>query len=200
MRVYVEVGAKRVFACAADWPGWCRSGKSEDVAIDSLLAYADRYAAVAPHLEVGTPVVTDRLPGSATTDFGAPGQVPPCDGDAPLPPKWLDVLTASWRLLDQVAASAPAELRKGPRGGGRDRDAVVQHVLSAEASYARQIGVKHREPAFDDVAAVTALRDDIVSTLEVGPSVTRWPSRYFVRRTAWHVLDHVWEIEDRSVA
>ncbi len=22
-------------------------------------------------------------------------------------------------------------------------------------------------------------------------------ARYFVRRTAWHVLDHLWEIEDR---
>ena len=25
-----------------------------------------------------------------------------------------------------------------------------------------------------------------------------WTPRYFVRRTAWHALDHAWEIEDRS--
>jgi len=27
----------------------------------------------------------------------------------------------------------------------------------------------------------------------------RWLPRYFVRRMAWHVLDHIWEIEDRIV-
>ena len=26
---------------------------------------------------------------------------------------------------------------------------------------------------------------------------SRWGPRYFVRRSAWHALDHAWEIEDR---
>jgi hypothetical protein len=26
----------------------------------------------------------------------------------------------------------------------------------------------------------------------------RWPPRYVARRMAWHLLDHAWEIEDRS--
>ncbi len=195
MRVYLEVGAKKVFACAEDWPGWCRAGRTEDAAIEALLSYADRYRAVAPSVVVDDVVVTDRLAGNATTDFGAPGIVPPCD-DAALPGSWVEVLEASWRALDAVAESAPAVLRKGPRGGGRDRDAVVQHVVSAECSYARQIGVRHREPSDRD--AVAALRADIASALRAGPEVAKWPPRYFVRRAAWHVLDHVWEIEDRS--
>jgi hypothetical protein len=26
----------------------------------------------------------------------------------------------------------------------------------------------------------------------------RWPARYAIRRSAWHALDHAWEIEDRA--
>jgi hypothetical protein len=37
-------------------------------------------------------------------------------------------------------------------------------------------------------------------TPEPGPRRKRpfWQPRYFVRRSAWHALDHAWEIEDRS--
>jgi hypothetical protein len=198
VRVYLEVGPKRVFACAEDWPGWSRIGRTEEAALEELLSYADRYAVVAPQLSVGKPVITDRVPGDATTDYGAPGKVPPCDVDAPLPDSWPGILEASWQLLDDVVATASAELRKGPRGGGRDRDAVVQHVLNAERSYARKIGVKHKEMAYDDTAAIAAMRDDILTTLRSGPVDPGWPPRYFVRRTAWHVLDHAWEIQDKS--
>jgi hypothetical protein len=198
VRVYLEVGTKRVFACAEDWPGWSRSGRNEEAAIEALLSYADRYAPVAPELEVDDPVITERIPGDGSTDFGAPGRVPPCDVDRPLPDSWIDIMMASWQLLDDIVAEAPAALRKGPRGGGRDRDAVVQHVVSAERSYARQLGVKHKEPAFADPAAVSALRADIVAALRDGTAEFTWPARYFVRRTTWHVLDHAWEIQDKS--
>ena len=198
MRVYLEVGTKRVFACAEDWPGWSRSGRNEEAAIEELFSYADRYAPVAHGMKVEDPVITDRIPGDGSTDFGAPGRVPPCDLDGPLPDSWLEIMARSWQLLDDVAAVASASLRKGPRGGGRDRDAVVQHVVSAERSYARQLGVKHKEPAFDDVAAVSALRADIVAALRDGAAELKWPARYFVRRTTWHVLDHAWEIQDKS--
>jgi hypothetical protein len=36
------------------------------------------------------------------------------------------------------------ELRKGPRGGGRDPEKIMEHVLGAEASYFRQLGWKHK--------------------------------------------------------
>jgi hypothetical protein len=105
-------------------------------------------------------------------------------------------------VLDNVAKTSPAELRKGPRGGGRDRDKMLQHVISAEAAYARKIGVKHKEPALGDAAAIRALRDDIVAVLRAARSGdplrdNGWPARYAARRIAWHVLDHAWEMEDR---
>jgi len=212
--VYLEVGTKRVFAAALEWPGWCRSGKSEEHALDSLAAYAERYAAVAREAGVAFPYtqampfhVVERLPGTAGyTDFGAPGAVATRDGD-PLNVEQagrLAVLVrAAWVVFEQVAAMAPAELRKGPRGGGRDRDRVIDHVLGAEALYARKLGVIHRQPERDDAPALAALRDDIVAALSV-PSKgtplgsTEWPPRYAARRISWHVLDHAWEMEDRG--
>src|SRR5215210_224157 len=88
-RVYLEIGKKRVFACALDWPGWCRSGKTEEHALETLAAYAERYAVVARAAGVHFPAsvqndfdVVERLPGSAGyTDFGAPGAVPKSDAE-----------------------------------------------------------------------------------------------------------------------
>jgi hypothetical protein len=202
MKVYVEAADKKAFACAVDWPGWCRAGKNEDAALASLVAYTARYAEVTDLAGVafrpGQPEVVERLPGNATTAFGAPGVVPSLDVGAKVTDKAIALLAASWTYLDGVAAASPAELRKGPRGGGRDRDKMLQHVIGAEAAYARQIGVKHKEPEPADRAAVHALRDDIVAALRAGVKETKWPPRYFVRRTAWHVLDHAWEMQDRS--
>jgi hypothetical protein len=98
-------------------------------------------------------------------------------------------------------AHAPKELRKGPRGGGRDRDAVAAHVVAAETAYARKLGVRHRAPV--TAAEIAELRADIAQTLataRVGEPLVAsgWLPRYAARRIAWHVLDHAWEIEDRS--
>jgi hypothetical protein len=106
-------------------------------------------------------------------------------------------------VLDRVAAGAPAKLRKGPRGGGRDRDAVVTHVLDAEASYARKLGLRFRPPAPGDKKAIAEAREAILGVLRrtssgVPPGEKGWPPRYAARRIAWHVLDHAWEIEDKS--
>jgi hypothetical protein len=111
------------------------------------------------------------------------------------------LLTASWELIAEVAAKSPAELRKGPRGGGRDRDKMLDHVVGSEAGYARQLGIKHKPPAFDDEAAVTALRADLLTVLgkpTPAGDQPKWPHRYATRRIVWHVLDHVWEMEDRA--
>jgi hypothetical protein len=202
LRVYVEATDKKAFACSVDWPGWCRSGKDAGAALERLLDYQERYAEVVRGaglaFDPGEPQVIERIAGNATTTFGAPGVIPTCDVDEPVSREAIAVLKASWQLLADVAATAPAELRKGPRGGGRDRDKVVQHVAAAEASYARKIGVKHKEPAPGDAAAVQAMRADIVDALASGVTGNSWPPAYFVRRTAWHVLDHAWEIQDRS--
>ncbi len=211
--VYLESGKKRVFACALEWPGWCRSGKSEDHALAELAAYAERYAAVAQ--EAGAPFpgtrgngfeVVERLAGSVTTDFGAPAAIPTSDRQ-PLTREDAErhaaLVQAAWVVLDRVAAGAPAALRKGPRGGGRDRDSVVDHILGAEAAYARKLGVTHRQPSRADTHGIAALRAAILASLRAPADAPpleprQWPPRYAARRITWHVLDHAWEIEDRS--
>ncbi|NUR86402.1 MAG: hypothetical protein HOY71_20145 [Nonomuraea sp.] len=200
-RVYLELGPKKVFACSVDWPGWCRIGTSEEHALDTLMDYVPRYAVVATRAGVafdpGEPVVVERVPGSQMTDFGAPYAVPELDGQ-PLeePERGVALLRATWDLFDEVAAAAPAELRKGPRGGGRDRDKIVDHVTEAERSYARKLGVRHKP--YKSRADRDAMRDELVAALLDPPAESGWPVPYALRRTAWHVLDHVWEIEDKS--
>jgi hypothetical protein len=215
---YLEVGAKRVFAGALDWPGWCRASRNEEDALDALIAYGPRYARAmkggriaftAPKAS-STVAVVERLKGDATTDFGAPSIAPSADA-RPLDTKSLarerKVLRACWTAFDRAVEEAEGiELVKGPRGGGRDLDQIVGHVVGAEAGYARTIAAASPRDAGPDA------RDDVRSAVlkaldravreglpEKGPRGGRmWTARYFVRRAAWHVLDHAWEIEDRS--
>jgi hypothetical protein len=205
-RVYLEAGSKKVFACALDWPGWCRAGKTEEAALEALAAYADRYRPVAERAGVRFPrsagddlEVVERLTGDATTDFGAPSQVA-TDDEEPLTAararRLAALVEASWAVLDDVVAGAPASLRKGPRGGGRDRDKIVEHVEGAQESYARMIGLGKGERDRAGIAA--ALRAARKPRPEAEGKGKRWPYRYGARRIAWHVLDHAWEIEDRS--
>jgi hypothetical protein len=205
--VYLEVGAKRTFASAANWPGWCRSGKDEQAALGALATYAPRYELVARLAGVPFAVnasrfkVVERLKGNATTDFGAPG-IPAKEESQPLTAaqtkRMTDLVGACWAYLDKVVAKAPASLRKGPRGGGRDRDAMFIHVLGAEVDYAKKIGVRLKEPKNAEKSAVRASRKAILEGLANPIEVEKWPVPYVARRTAWHALDHAWEIEDRS--
>jgi hypothetical protein len=108
------------------------------------------------------------------------------------------LVRAAWEAFDDVVYDAPAELRKGPRGGGRDRDKIVDHVSAAEAGYAATMRLKLLQPAYGDAAAVARFREAIIGGLENPAPNARWPVRYAARRIAWHALDHAWEIEDRS--
>jgi hypothetical protein len=197
VQVAVEVGKKKSFASALDWPGWSRSGKDEAAAIEVLLDYVERYRVVTNRAGVefrpGRIDVVERLAGSATTDFGAPDAIAerehgPLTG--PEAERIASLVSASWDVFADVVAAAPAELRKGPRGGGRDRDKMVLHVVEAEQAYARKLGLGKPNQRPD-------LRADIVAAIRARPNDTAWPVRYAARRIAWHVLDHAWEIEDR---
>jgi hypothetical protein len=205
--VYVEKGPKKVFACALEWPGWARSGKTEDEALRTLAEYAERYRPVAARAGVRFPKsaaddlrVVERVKGSSSTDFGVPAALD-VDADQRALTKasagrLADLVEAAWAYFDDVARRAPASLRKGPRGGGRDRDAIVAHVRDAEAAYGNKIGVR---PATRDalVDALRAARRAMPESTATGKS-TPWPYRYAARRIAWHALDHAWEIEDKS--
>ena len=117
------------------------------------------------------------------------GASPAAEGGA----NFASILEACWRAFDATVADAPAELSKGPRGGGRDRDRIAAHLLDAERAYARKLGVRlpPRTPIGEH-------REALLETIRHDASSGAWPARYAVRRIAWHVLDHRWEIEDRS--
>lgn len=211
--VYIESGSKRVFACSLDWPGLCRSGKDEAQALNALASHVSRYADVAAGAGVPFPatggddlVVVERVPGSSSTDFGVPGAQAKRDAEAmdgEEAKRQTALLEASWRVFDGIVAAAPAELRKGPRGGGRDRDKIVDHVLGAEAGYSRLLGLRLSAPQRHHAEAVSefreAIRDRLSGSSDGRPLAARgWPARYAIRRIAWHVLDHAWEIQDRD--
>ena len=220
--IYLEIGGKRTFAGAIDWPGWCRSGPDEAAALQALVDYGPRYARVLRAKEFAFKApkdlsafhVIERMKGNATTDFGAPSLAPSADAkpvnDAELQ-RFQSILKACWRFFDAKTRSAGGkELRKGPRGGGRELVGIMEHLLGSDAGYLSGLGsrVKLDESAKPS-EEIKRIRKSILEALtaaahgevaERGPrGGIRWKPRYFVRRVAWHVLDHAWEIEDRVV-
>jgi hypothetical protein len=220
IEVYLETGSKRTFAGALDWPGWCRSGRDEESALQVLLEYGPRYARAvrSARLDFSAPAETsvftiiERLKGNATTDFGAPDASPAGDTrpikEAELE-RFRSLLQACWKSFDAAAsAAAGRELRKGPRGGGRELDGIAQHLLDSDAAYLSSLGWKIKP---DDVPdkALSQIREATLKALEATAGIgvpepgprggKRWTARYFVRRLAWHLLDHTWELEDRVV-
>lgn len=217
--VSLELGSKKVFASAIDWPGWSRGARDEDGAIEALIGHGARYkVAIGPvGAELELPAarsdltIAERLDGNAGTDFGVPTRSTRHDrepvDDAELG-RLTAILEASWATFDRVtAAAAGVTLRKGPRGGGRELDGIVAHVLEAEKAYLVRIGGQfRRSDAADDemaevrrraIAALAArVHDEPLPASHRGGTI--WLSPYFVRRSAWHALDHAWEIEDRS--
>ncbi len=212
--VTLEQTPKKTFASAADWPGWSRSGKTEDLALEALAAYATRYALVAEPVDASFPVrvaardleIVERNPGSAGTEYGVPSGPTEHDArplDALAAERLAGIVAAAWTACDRIASSAPEELRKGPRGGGRNTSKVIAHVMDADRAYANQIGIKVAMFAPDDTAAARSMRDQMLEVLRAARDGSplagrRWPARYAAHRIAWHALDHAWEIEDRT--
>jgi hypothetical protein len=210
--VSIEAGTKKAFATAVDWPGWSRSGKTEELAIESLIAHADRYALIAraagedfnpKRVDVD---VVEHVTGGGGTDFGVPEQVTQQDRrsvTAPQGARLAALVEATWDAFDAISATAPEELRKGPRGGGRDTSKIRDHVFGSEQSYAKVMGVKRKEFPTSDRVALDDLRAEMLDVLREPSDGSplagkRWTTRYAAHRVAWHALDHAWEIQDRS--
>ncbi len=212
IQVVLETTPKKAFATAIDWPGWSRAGKTPELAMEALAAYESRYreairsaAARLPMDAVDRFEVIEQLDGNATTAFGAPGAIAEADHkptDRAAATRLAEFLETAWATFDRTAKAAPATLRKGPRGGGRDTPKIVDHVNAADHGYAGAVGIRISPPRSDDPAGVDALRAailDVVRTPSDGSPVHKtWTVRFLVRRSAWHALDHAWEIEDRS--
>lgn len=220
IEIYLEIGSTRTFAAAINWPGWSRSGRDEASAIQTLCDYGPRYARVlkstglkfSPPSEVSAFDIVERLEGNATTDFGALSLTLPSDTepvDAAELKRWQTILQACWQAFDDATQAAEGHsLRKGPRGGGRDLEKIIEHVRDVNNSYLKNLGRTLKlDSEINPREALTPIREAILTTLEAavkgeipdrGPrGGLRWTPRYFVRRLAWHELDHTWEIEDR---
>jgi hypothetical protein len=214
LSVVLEVAPKRAFASALDWPGWSRGAKTDDEAIAALLAYAPRYAAVArrakvafhPPATVRGITVVERLDGGGGTEFGVPGEAARAEAEpisAAELKRLIALLRAAWTTFDAAAAKAKGvKLTLGPRGGGRQVPKMVDHVREAEAAYLHQLGAKAgaRPMAVLRDAFIEALTARATGAPVPDPNKVKkpWDPRYAVRRSAWHALDHAWEIEDRS--
>lgn len=218
--IYLEIGEKKVFAGSVAWPGWCRSGRDEESAIQALLDSGLRYAKIMgstdlgfePPEKISSFYIVERLEGNRTTDFGAPDMPLPQDQqsiDADELERFKTLLKSCWEAFDRAIKKAEGkELRKGPRGGGRDLEKIIEHVIGADEAYLKRIGWKienFQETNPDERLA--RIRDEILEGLTTaardelpteGPrGGKRWQPRYYLRRVAWHVIDHTWEIEDR---
>ncbi len=217
VRVMIEQGKKkRVVACAFDWPGWDRSARIGEDVLAVLAAYRPRYAKVAELAGFGAEFgatgeleVVERLEGIGMTDFyGLSGRTAAPENDAMTAAECerkIALLRASWNTFDNVAARVSPELQKGPRGGGRDRDQIIRHVNGAEIDeFAPKVGVKVPLETRDDAEALRAYRDAFVEGIREhharGESARSWALQFLIRRCAWHMLDHAWEMEDKDLS
>jgi hypothetical protein len=216
VRVMLEQGKKkRVVACAFDWPGWDRSARIGEDVLAVLAAYRPRYAKVAELAGFGTAFaaagefeVVERLDGIGMTDYygvsgraAAPEYTSMTDAECE---RKIALLRASWSTFDGAAARVSPELRKGPRGGGRERDQIVWHVNGSEIGvFAPKVGVKAPAEIVGDAEALRAYRDAVVDGIRDrhtrGEPARSWALQFLIRRCAWHMLDHAWELEDRDL-
>lgn len=219
LRVALEIGprGKKVVAFASDWPGLERGATSEEAAIERLHAYLPRYAPVAKRagLEAEFAAVTtgetvdviERFPGTGSTDFwGISFAFSDRDRQAPSRDaldRELRLLRACWALFDSVRGRVSAQMHKGPRGGGRDRDDIAGHVIRVEQDFAQKVGVPTSQDALLSDEGLNAHRDAYCQAIRAfqaeGKLARTWPLRYLIRHTAYHTLDHTWEMEDKDL-
>ncbi len=220
--IFIEKTRKKTFAGAVDWPGWCRSGKNGESTLQALFQYASRYSELMkiagipfdPPQSTADFVITDQVEGNATTSFGAPAIILQADllpADEKDYQHWRKILKACWKAFDDSYQNALGkELRKGPRGGGRDAEGILNHVLEADLAYLKRMARSYRRNLENDLMTeIRQVRHQILAVLDVseneglpeqGPrGGIIWPVRFFIRRVVWHTLDHQWEIDDRVI-
>jgi hypothetical protein len=220
IRTVIEHGLrdKRSAAFALDWPGWSRGAKSADVALETLESYRERYrpitdiAGMAREFDAAGPleIVEDRI-GTGSTDFWGISFAPSSTehgpmGDAELE-RAIKLLRACWTYFDGVAARVSPEMRKGPRGGGRDRDRIIRHVIRNESEdFAKQVGLRNPEESALTPEGLKQHRETYVAAMraynagEVERRMRNWTLPFLIRHSAYHTLDHAWEMEDKDLS
>ena len=219
IRTVVERGpkGKKAVAFAVDWPGWSRGAKTPELALATLDAYRERYRPIAHAAGLAKEfdaagrlkVIEDRI-GTGSTDFWAISFSPSSPERKPLSgaelDRKLDLLQACWAFFDDVARRVSPEMRKGPRGDGRDRDRIIAHTIRTESEYfAKQVGLRIPEGSALTRRGLTAYRKKYVAAIRAyeGGTVRRmrsWTLPFLIRHSAFHVLDHAWEMEDKDLS
>ncbi|HEU5200117.1 MAG TPA: hypothetical protein VFU32_10790 [Ktedonobacterales bacterium] len=215
-RVMLEIGpkGKQVVAVAPDWPGLERGAKTGEAALERVQAYLPRYAQVAKlaGMEAAfaastTFDVVERYPGTGSTDFWgisfAFSDIDRQDLPSDELERELTLLQACWAFFDAVRGRVSPQMQKGPRGGGRDRDRIVRHTLGTEQDFAQKVGVRTPDGALLTEEGLQAHRDAYRTAIRAfhaqGKLARTWPLRYLIRHTAFHTLDHAWEMEDKDL-
>ena len=215
LRVILEVGKKRrVVAGAMDWPGLDRWGTTEEDALAKLSSYLHRYVPVAERAGLRSELegarnveVAERVPGSSSTDFWGIAHVPSRIEAGILSPAELErrlgLLQACWAEFDDVAARVAPELLPGPRSAGRSRDQIIRHVYANEPEqFSRKVEVRTPREVVLTPAGLLAHRAAYLEAIRAynaeGKAARTWPIQFLIRRTAHHVMDHAWELEDRD--
>jgi len=217
LRVLIEepTRGKRWVAVAADWPGLERGGKTEDEAVQKLARYVPRYLPVATRARLGSELASQtgveiigRYRGVGSTDFWgisfAPSPLDRGPYDAPAFDRQIRLLRAAWAEFDDTAARVSAELRPGARGGGRSRDVIVRHVMATEGGdFSKRVKAKSEWQDLQTPTALAEHRDRFVEAMRAwyaeGKPLGNWTIPYLLRHTAYHVLDHTWEMQDRDL-
>jgi hypothetical protein len=116
-------------------------------------------------------------------------------------------LQACWAFFDAVAARVSTEMRKGPRGGGRDRDTIISHTIRTESeNFARGVGLRIPEGAALSPEGLREHRARYVAAMRAynaGESPRRmrsWTVPFLIRHSAFHTLDDAWEMEDKDLS
>ena len=219
MRITLELGpkGKKVVAVAPDWPGLERGAKNGEAAVEKLRTYLPRYAQVAKladmEMEFGSieqVAVVEEYAGVSSTDFWgisfAFSSIDKQEMTGEELERELKLMQACWAFFDGVRGRVSAELQKGPRGGGRDRDHIVRHVFAAEQGWAKMVGLLTPDGAMLTAEGLAAHRAAYVHAIreyhaqgKVPGKIAKWPLRYFIRHTAYHTMDHAWEMEDKDL-
>jgi hypothetical protein len=218
VRTVIEHGTKdkRSVAFSLDWPGWSRGAKTPELALDTLESYRDRYrpiaklAGMSKEFDAVGPlkVVEDRV-GTGSTDFWGISFSPSSTEHGPMTKAEFDrgikLLRAAWAFFDDVAARVSPEMRKGPRGGGRDRDRIIRHTITQESeAFATSVGLHIPEGAALTPEGLKRHRETYVEAMRAynageGKRMKSWSLPFLIRHSAFHTLDHAWEMEDKDL-
>jgi hypothetical protein len=216
LRVTLEIGPKgrKVVALAPEWPGLEHGANTGQAAVERLLSYVPRCATVAKlaGMEAAFPAVpvadvVEQYPGTGSTDFWGISyafsslDLKAMSGEAL--ERELALMVACWAFFDGVGSRVSAEMQRGPRGGGRDRDHIVRHGLVTEQDWAKKLGLLPPQESILSDDRVKAHRDAYCGAIRLfhsqGRMARTWPLRYLIRHTAYHTLDHAWEMEDKDL-